>query len=89
MANSQNSPHPPPDDSASSGSPAVASAAGEHDADEAPAKKPWSRPTFYVLTDVIESHGSPSNKHPAQEDESIPPLIPGSSRYKNYRPMTA
>ena len=69
----------------------MASALSEHGAGEAPAKKPWSRPTFYVLTDVIQSHGSPSNKpdRPAQEDESIPPLISGSSRYKSYRPMTA
>ena len=91
MAHSKNSP-PPPTDGASSGSPAVASAASEHDAGDAPAKKPWSRPTFYVLTDVIESHGSPTGKThhysgtPFSEDETIPPGQP--SRYKSYVPAT-
>ena len=86
MTHSKNSPPPPPT-AASSGSPAVASAAGEHD--EKPAKKPWSRPTFYVLTDVIESHGAPTGKTPGQEDETIPAVPSANSRYKSYRPTTA
>ena len=91
MAHSQNSPPPPPS-GASSGSPAVASASSEHDAGEAPAKKLWRRPTFYVLTDVIESHGGPTLKvsvHSGQgvEDETIPPS--NLSHYKKYRPTTA
>ena len=86
MAHSQNSPPPPPPDGASSGSPAEASASGE-----APAKKPWSRPTFYVLTDVIESHGAPTGKthsfgNPFSENENIPPAQPTS--YKKYAPAT-
>ena len=66
----------------------MASASGE-----APAKKPWSRPTFYVLTDVIQSHGAPNAKthspygNTVNEDETIPPS-PGSN-LKNYRPATA
>ena len=89
MTHSKNS--PPPPDGASSGSPAVASASSEHDAGEAPAKKPWSRPTFYVLTDVIESHGSPTGKThhpfgtPVREDETIT----SGTRFKAYRPATA
>ena len=87
MANSQNSP-PPPDGGASSGSPTVASAASEHTG-EKPGKKPWSRPTFYVLTDLIGSSGSPSSpKTNTIEDETIPPLNP-SPHLKNYRPTTA
>ena len=70
----------------------MASASSERDAGEAPAKKPWSRPTFYVLTDVIESHGSPTGKthnwqhgNRAMEDESIPPQ---SVSFKNYAPAS-
>ena len=87
MTHSLNSP-PPPDDGASSGSPPVASASGE-----APAKKPWSRPTFYVLTDVLESHGAPTAKshdpfgNDIDEDETIPPS--NLTHYKKYRPATA
>ena len=72
----------------------MASGSSEHDADEAPAKKPWSRPTFYILTDVIESHGAPTGKthhpfgNPVSEDETIV-VTPGTSRYKKYRPATA
>ena len=69
----------------------MASASGEHDAGEAPAKKPWSRPTFYVLTDVIESHGAPTNKThnwehglAAYEDETAP--APNAA--KNYAPAS-
>ncbi len=70
----------------------MASASSEHDAGEAPAKKPWSRPTLYVLTDVIESHGGPtakthdiwSGQAVALEDESAPP----NTRYKNYVPTS-
>ncbi len=71
----------------------MASASSEHEAGEAPAKKPWSRPTFYVLTDVIESHGAPGGKThhpfgtPVSEDESIPPLQ--NTRFKKYRPASA
>ncbi len=65
----------------------MASAAGEDD--EKPTKKPWSRPTFYVLTDVIESHGAPTGKvGGSHEDETIP-SGGGASRYKSYRPATA
>ena len=66
----------------------MASASGE-----TPAKKPWSRPTLYVLTDLIDNHGSPTNKthnpynFPITEDETIPPT-PGS-KGKNYRPASA
>ncbi len=73
----------------------MASASSEHGAGEAPEKKPWSRPTFYVLTDVIESHGAPNLKshHPfgtlVQEDETIPTGPGGNTRFKNYRPATA
>ena len=83
---------PPPNGGASSGSPAVASASSEHDAGEAPAKKPWSRPTFYVLTDVIESHGSPTGKthhysgNLATENEAAPPTAGGKA--KNYVPAS-
>ena len=93
MTHSKNSPPPPPPDGASSGRPAVASASSEHDAGEAPEKKPWSRPTFYVLTDVIESHGSPTGKThhpfgtPVRENESLGPTA--TSRFKAYRPATA
>ena len=66
----------------------MASASSEHEASEDPAKKPWSRPTFYVLTDIIESSGSPSStKTTIDEDETI--TGSGVSRYKNYRPATA
>ena len=70
----------------------MASASSEHDAGEAPAKKPWRRPTFYVLTDVIESHGAPNikvdqNTGQGTEDESIPPS--NLTHYKKYRPTTA
>ena len=70
----------------------MASASSEHDAGEAPAKKPWNRPTFYVLTDVIESHGAPTGKShniygvQDNEDETIPPVSPDR---KNYRPASA
>ena len=70
----------------------MASASGEHDAGEAPAKKPWSRPTFYVLTDVIESHGAPNGKThnwehglPANEDEVGGPP---DTKFKNYAPAS-
>ena len=69
----------------------MASASSEHEASEEPAKKPWSRPTFYVLTDIIQSSGAPSSsKTSIDEDETIP-VMPGggNSRYKNYRPATA
>ena len=71
----------------------MASASSEPDAGEKPAKKPWSRPTFYVLTDLIESSGSPTlkvsqNHGVGVEDETIP-HSPGSSRLKGYRPTTA
>ena len=73
----------------------MASASSEHEAGEKPAKKPWSRPTFYVLTDIIQSSGSPTNptsKFTGQgvEDESIP-VTPtnGLTRFKSYRPTTA
>ena len=69
----------------------MGSASSEHDAGEAPAKKPWSRPTFYVLTDVIESHGSPTSKThswehglPISENESAP----STGRNKNYAPAS-
>ena len=71
----------------------MASASSEHEGGEAPAKKPWSRPTFYVLTDVIESSGAPNLKtettsgNPFSEDESIPPLA--NTRFKNYAPASA
>ncbi len=88
VTDSQNSPPPPPPDSgASSGSPAVASASSEHDAGEAPAKKPWRRPTFYILTDVIESHGAPNGKTEAHENESLPPT--SQAKNKSYQPATA
>ena len=67
----------------------MASASSEHEASEEPAKKPWSRPTLYVLTDIILSSGSPSSpKTNTIEDETIPPLNP-SPNLKNYRPTTA
>ena len=70
----------------------MTSASSEQEAGEAPAKKPWSRPTLYVLTDVIESHGGPtakthdiwSGQAAAREDESAPP----TSRAKNYVPTS-
>ena len=65
----------------------MASAAGEHE--EKPAKKPWSRPTFYILTDVIESHGGPSGKVPGTPEDETITGGPGVSRYKSYRPATA
>ncbi len=70
----------------------MASASSEHDAGEAPAKKPWSRPTFYRLTDVIESHGNPTAKShtiygfAASENETGPTTTPFQ---KNYRPASA
>ena len=71
----------------------MASASGQRDAGEAPAKKPWSRPTFYVLTDVIESHGAPGNKThswehglPISEDETAPG--PSNAANKNYAPAS-
>ena len=64
----------------------MASASSEHEASEEPAKKPWSRPTFYVLTDIIESSGSPSSTKTNIENENIPPGQPTS--WKNYRPIS-
>ena len=66
----------------------MASASSGHEASETPAKKPWRRPTFYMLTDIIESSGSPSSTKTAiNEDETLPPSNP--TQYKNYRPETA
>ena len=74
----------------------MASASSEHGVGESAEKKPWSRPTFYVLTDVIESHGAPNLKshHPfgtrVSEDETIPVPPSGTvTKHKAYRPATA
>ena len=69
----------------------MTSTSSEQEAGEAPAKKPWSRPTFYVLTDVIESHGGPTAKaqdvygNPASREDEVNPATP---KQKNYVPTS-
>ena len=54
-------------------------------------REPWHKPTFYVLTDYIDTGGSPTNKDhggsaPKAEDESRPHA---PTRRKRYRPISA
>ena len=54
-------------------------------------REPWRKPTFYDLTDYIDTAGSPTNKShknmaPLAEDETRPHA---PTRRKRYRPFTA
>ena len=54
-------------------------------------REPWHKPTFYDLTDYIDTSGAPTNKGhknmvPLAEDESRPHA---PTRRKRYRPISA
>ena len=51
------------------------------------AKKPWHKPTIYLLTELGEISGAPTNKpagNPAGENEAHPDPYQIN---KNYRPL--
>ena len=56
---------------------------------DATVREPWQKPTLYLLTDLIRTSGSPTNKMGpplALEDENRPPAQ--GTTGKLYRPVT-